>query len=162
MVVINSMRARFVPNVIDCSVYYDAPSDIISFVSYLICFSTVKESYAVHKRPTSALNEYGLLMAVRRLPGSNHEICARTHDHWDNSPCPDHGFSLSTLSSTPLLSHPGLEWLMSGTDGKLRPLYFLAEQGEGQCPMGDIRMNKICHPTSLIAFFLMIIVPWSG
>ena len=26
-------------NVIECSVYYDVPSDLISFVSYLICFS---------------------------------------------------------------------------------------------------------------------------
>lgn len=38
MTVANSLRARVVPNVIECSVYYDGPSDLISFVSYLTCF----------------------------------------------------------------------------------------------------------------------------
>lgn len=37
MSVINPTRARFVPNVIECSVYYDGPSDFISFFSYCIC-----------------------------------------------------------------------------------------------------------------------------
>lgn len=121
--------------------------------SHLICSLSLlffsAECFADHKWPASALNEHGLLIAVRRHPGS-HEICAGTHDHRDNSPGPDHGFSLSTLS------HPGLEWLMSGTDGKTRPLYVLAEQGEGQCLMGDIRANKMCHPTSLIALLLWL------
>lgn len=56
--------------------------------------------------------------------------------------------------SPPLHSHPGLEWLMSGTDGKMRPLNLLAEQGEGQCLMDETRTNKMCHPSSLIAVFL--------
>lgn len=59
--------------------------------------------------------------------------------------------SLSTLSSTAL--HPGLEWLMSRTDGKLRPLYLMTVQGVGQSLMGEIGMNKIPHPTSLKAVF---------
>lgn len=75
MTMINSPRARFVPNVTGC---FDGLSDPISFISYLICFST--ECYVGHKWPTNGLNEYGLLIAVRRHPGS-HEICARTHDH---------------------------------------------------------------------------------
>lgn len=33
---------------------------------------------------------------------------------------------------------------MSGTDGKMRPMYILAQQ-TGQFLLGDARMNTMCH-----------------
>lgn len=106
MTMMNSVRATVAPNVTEWSVYYDGLSDLISFISHLIWFS-VFECYVGRKWPTSVLNEYGLLIAVRRHPGS-HEICARTHDHWDNGPYPDSWIlSVHSLSSTN--SRPGLQ-----------------------------------------------------
>lgn len=84
-------------SIIECSLCCDCLSDLTFCASYLICFLSAKELYAGHKWPTSTLNEYSVLIAERRHPGSRHEICARTRDHWDNSPCPDHGFSVHSL-----------------------------------------------------------------
>lgn len=123
----------------------------ISSHMLLICFvfSAVKERYAGHKWPTSALNEYSVLIAVRRHPGSNHEICARTRDHCDNSPCPDCRFSVHSLSP-PLPPRFGValvqdRWLVEAlvSDG--------GAGGVEQSLMGDIKIEKNCHPSSLIA-----------
>lgn len=43
MTAMNCVRAAVAPNVIECSVYYDGPSDLISLVSYLNCFSAAAE-----------------------------------------------------------------------------------------------------------------------
>lgn len=140
-------------SIIECSLCCDCLSDLTFCASYLICFLSAKELYAGHKWPTSTLNEYSVLIAERRHPGSRHEICARTRDHWDNSPCPDHGFS---VHSPPLRSTQGLEWLISRTDGKLRPLYLMTVQGVGQSLMGEMGMNKISHPASFLRFFAFV------
>ncbi len=67
--------------------------------------------------------------------------------------------SLCPLSPA-LHSHPRLEWLMPGTDGKMRPLNLLAEQGEGQCLMDDMRMNINLLSHHFNSCFLMIRLLW--
>lgn len=48
----------------------------------------------------------------------------------------------TTDSLCPFRSHPGLEWLMSGTDGKMSdPVSSSRAGGERQRLMGDIRMT---------------------